>query len=155
MSRQLPAHIEREGFRMLGAFADDRLAGFAYGYHGAPGQWWYERVAAALDRNGRTRWLGDGYFELVELAVDPEFQRRGIGGRLHDTLLEPERGPALLSTQVDNGPARRLYFGRGWELVVPALRFARGGGAYSVLGLPRSRLPRLVTPGAGVVAAGE
>jgi ribosomal protein S18 acetylase RimI-like enzyme len=129
---------------MLGAFADGRLAGFAYGYHGAAGQWWYERVAAGLDRADRSRWLVDGYFELVELAVDPDFQGRGLGGRLHDELLDPERGPALLSTQVDNATARRLYFGRGWELVVPELRFARAGELYSVLGLAASRMPGAV-----------
>jgi ribosomal protein S18 acetylase RimI-like enzyme len=134
---------------MLAAVENGRLAGFAYGYHGAEGQWWYERVAAALQPADRHRWLVNGYFELVELAVDPEFQRRGIGGRLHDALLEPEAGPALLSTQVHNAQARRLYFGRGWQLVVPELRFARAGELYSVLGLQPARLPRPVAQAAG------
>src|SRR5262249_57690111 len=44
----LPRHVSREGFRFFGAFADERLVGFVCGYRGARGQWWHDRVAAAL-----------------------------------------------------------------------------------------------------------
>jgi hypothetical protein len=44
----LPRHVTRDGFRFLGAFADDRLVGFVYGYRGGSGQWWHDRVARAL-----------------------------------------------------------------------------------------------------------
>src|ERR671934_2630699 len=47
---RVPRHAGREGFLFLGAFEPGgRLVGFVYGYTGASGQWWYDRVAAALD----------------------------------------------------------------------------------------------------------
>ena len=84
----------------------------------------------------RRRWIAQGHFEVVELHVHPDYRRRGIGGRLHDTLLDRlESRTAVLSTQADNRPALALYEGRGWEIVVPALRFAPAGEEYAILGL--------------------
>ena len=124
----LPRHAAREGFRFLAARADDgRLAGFAYGYVGAAGQWWHDIVAAAMSAADRERWLGPGHFEFAELHVDPAFRRRGIGGRLHDELLAGlSSRTAVLSTQVDNDPALALYRGRGWRVVVEELDFGTG-----------------------------
>ena len=132
----VPRHTERAGFRFLAARADDgRLAGFAYGYIGGPGQWWHDTVARAMTREQRERWLLPGHFELVELHVRPELQRRGIGGRLLDTILEALESPtALLSTQVDNTRALALYRGRGWRIVHEEIRFTPDGRAYHVLG---------------------
>src|ERR671925_2031359 len=51
---RVPRHTRREGFRFLGAFDPGaRLVGFVYGYTGAPGQWWYDKVAAGLDAASR------------------------------------------------------------------------------------------------------
>ena len=123
----LPRHVVRDGFRFLGAFADDRLVGFVYGYRGGVGQWWHDRVAGALGADGAARWLAPGHFEFTELHVRAEFQRRGIGGRLHDSLLEGIDAPtAVLSTQTDNDPAIALYAGRGWRVIVPYLDFGSG-----------------------------
>ena len=121
----LPRHAEREAFRFLAAQSGDgRLEGFAYGYVGAPGQWWHDIVSAAMDEQTRERWLPAGHFEVVELHVHPDSQRRGIGGRLHDALLDGLANPtAVLSTQKDNGPALALYQDRGWQVVVPELFF--------------------------------
>jgi GNAT superfamily N-acetyltransferase len=41
-------HAAGPGFRGLAAFADGRLAGFTYGFHGESGQWWHDMVASAL-----------------------------------------------------------------------------------------------------------
>ena len=123
----LPRHVAREGFRFFGAFADDRLVGFVYGYLGAEGQWWHDRVAAALGREGSDRWLAPGHFEFTELHVRAEFRRHGIGGKLHDTVLDGLDAPtAVLSTQTDNEPALALYRGRGWRVIVPFLDFGSG-----------------------------
>ena len=130
----LPRHAARDGFRFLAARAPDgRLTGFAYGYRGQPGQWWHDLVAAAMDDAARARWLAPGHFELAELHVHPEFRRRGIGTRLHDELLAGlGSATAVLSTQVDNEPARALYAAKGWRIVVPELDFGTGV-LYSVL----------------------
>ncbi len=123
----LPRHVTRDGFRFLGAFADDRVVGFVYGYRGASGQWWHDRVAAALGPDGTERWLPPGHFEFTELHVRPEYRRRGIGGSLHDALLEGLEAPTtVLSTQTDNEPAIALYLGRGWQVIVPYLDFGSG-----------------------------
>lgn len=62
-------------------------------------------------------WL-DGHFELVELAILGSQQRRGIGGRLNDLLIEGSpHSRALLETWTWDSPARRLCLRRGWEVL--------------------------------------
>ena len=123
----LPRHVTREGFRFFGGFDDERLVGFVYGYRGESGQWWHDRVAAALGPEGTERWLGPGHFEFTELHVRPEYRRHGIGGKLHDVVLDGIDAPtAVLSTQTDNEPALALYHGRGWRVIVPFLDFGSG-----------------------------
>jgi len=118
---QLPRHAEREGFRCVVARDGERVVGFAYGYTGHRGQWWPDRVAAKAPEAFTRTWVG-GHFEFVELAVDPDHQGRGIGGRLHDALLAGlphER--ALLSTYRDDRPAPRLYRRKGWTVLLEGL----------------------------------
>lgn len=112
-------HAGRRGFRAVTASEGGRLLGLAYGYLGGPGQWWHDRVSAAMTRKQRALWLVPGHFELAELMVSPRARRRGLGGALHDAVLEGLESPtALLSTQPDNEAALALYHGRGWEVVV-------------------------------------
>ncbi len=60
-------------------------------------------------------WVG-GHFEFVELAVLPEARGHGLGGRLHDVLLEGvPKERAMLSTDNGDSPAVRLYSARGWR----------------------------------------
>src|SRR5437016_957929 len=124
----LPRHAAREGFQFRGAFDESgRLIGFVYGYRGEPGQWWHDRVAAALGEEGAARWLAPGHFEFTELHVRTEARRRGIGGALHDAVLDDLDAPTtVLSTQTDNEPAIRLYEGRDWRVIVPSIDFGSG-----------------------------
>ncbi len=47
-------HSRRVGWRAVAALDEhDALHGIAYGYPGAPGQWWYEEVRRGLRRAGR------------------------------------------------------------------------------------------------------
>jgi ribosomal protein S18 acetylase RimI-like enzyme len=132
----LPRHAARDGFRFLVAEEDGQIAGFAYGYLGGPGQWWHDIVASAMTAEQRQRWLAPGHFEFVELHVRRALRRRGIGGALHDALLDGlESRTAVLSTQSDNSPALALYLGRGWQVVLEDIRFAPGGRPYYILGL--------------------
>lgn len=113
------------------------IAGFAYGFHGQPGQWWHDTVAGALATRyppSATTWLADS-FEVAELHVLPEFQGAGIGRRLLLGLVSgrPER-TAVLSTQDAETRARRLYRGVGFTDLLTAFRFSGGDPAYAVMG---------------------
>ena len=133
---RLPRHAGRQDFRFVGAFASDRrLVGFVYGYTGAPGQWWYDRVAAALDEKAAARWLDPPHFEFTELAVAPAYQSRGVGTRLHDEVLEAlphER--ALLSALAENRRVIAFYEHRDWRVILPELRFEAGRPLFAILG---------------------
>jgi ribosomal protein S18 acetylase RimI-like enzyme len=122
-------HLARDGFRLATAREARRLIGFAWGYTGGRGQHWSDLVADSLPRPVAETWVG-GHFELVELAVLEGFRRHGVGGRLHDVLLDGlphER--ALLSTSDDEqDPGVRLYRSRGW------VSLGRLGGGVQVLG---------------------
>ncbi len=128
-------HFRRRGFRGFIAIDGDRLVGFSYGYTGEPGQYWYDRVWAAMNPEQRRRWMEPEHFEFVELAVHPEYQRRGIGGRLHDLLLEDRPEPvALLTVRADNESAISLYRKRGWVVVLDDFRFSPDGVRFFVMG---------------------
>jgi ribosomal protein S18 acetylase RimI-like enzyme len=135
-SERVPRHTGRDDFRFLGAFEPrGRLVGFVYGYTGGPGQWWYDKVAGALDDARRAEWLEPAHFELTELAVDPSYQSRGIGTRLHDAVLEGlPHDRALLSALADNARVIRFYEQRGWRVLLPELRFEPGRPLFAILG---------------------
>jgi ribosomal protein S18 acetylase RimI-like enzyme len=138
---RLPRHSRRKGFVMEAAFDErDQLQGFVYGYPGVRGQWWHDRVAAALPEDLRREWLDPPHFELAELAVDPQHQRLGIGTRLHDAVLERQRHDrAVLSALADNDRVIRFYEDRGWQVILPDLRFEPERPPFAILvkSLPR------------------
>ena len=128
-------HFGRRGYRGFIALDAGRLIGFTYGYTGDPGQYWYDKVWAAMTPAQRMAWMEPEHFEFVELAVHPQWQRRGIGGRLHDLLLEGRPEPtALLTVRADNAPALHLYRKRGWQVVLDDFRFVPNGVPYLVMG---------------------
>ena len=133
----LDRHAANPGFRALAAAAGPVLAGFTYGFHGAPGQWWHDVVASALafsSRQGAATWLTDS-FEVAELHVLPAYQGGGIG---HELLLRlttgrPER-TAVLSTADADSRARRLYRRVGFTDLLTGFRFSGGEPPYAVMG---------------------
>lgn len=130
-------HVEREGYRCVAAlFAGGaQIAGFGYGYTSAPGQWWHDQVVAQLDGDTVERWFRDA-FEIVELAVRPEMQGQGIGGRLHDQLLAPvPHSKAVLSTLDEETAGLHLYEKRGWQTIRSAFRFNGVRELYRIMGL--------------------
>src|SRR5271163_4592353 len=60
--------------------SDAPLLGVAYGYPGAPGQWWQQQVVLGLQRSGLPAGdiaqLMNSYFELTELHIHPRAQGR-------------------------------------------------------------------------------
>lgn len=133
---QLSRHVLRTGFRCVVA-RDSHTAsivGFAYGYTSAPGQWWRDIVAPALEPQIAEKWLTD-CFEFVELAVMPSAQGRGIGGRLHDQLLNGlPHLTAILSTFQEEAPALRLYLKRGWIVLCRDFVFPNGTRPCVIMG---------------------
>lgn len=108
-------HAARGGYRLAVATDGSTTAGFAWGYVGERGQYWPDLVCNVLPTEVTDDWVG-GHFEFVELAVLPDYRRRGVGSRLHDVLLTDVRQKCLLSTANDpDDPAVRLYLRRGWQ----------------------------------------
>ncbi|MDX6214642.1 MAG: hypothetical protein QOG99_226 [Frankiales bacterium] len=131
----LAAHLDREGLKAVAALDRTRLIGIAYGYQGAPGQWWHDHVRAAMGRRLSQEWLRDA-FEVCELHVRPRFQQQGIGRDLLVQLLAQTRClTAVLTTPDVETRARTFYRDGGWVDLVRDLRFPGDPRSFAVLGL--------------------
>ncbi len=124
------------------ALADAPLLGVAYGYCGAPDQWWQQQVVQGLHRAGlpdvEIHRLTSSYFELTELHIRPDAQGHGLGEALTRRLLD-DRAEAhvLLSTPEVNGEgnrAWRLYRRLGFGDVIRDYHFAGDPRPFAVLG---------------------
>lgn len=94
---QVQRHATYPGFAACVACEGERLVGFVCGTDNLPGQWWYDRVAPALREEQREASF-DGAFVVIGLAVHPDSQRHGVGGKLLDSLLDAVPFPrAVLS----------------------------------------------------------
>jgi ribosomal protein S18 acetylase RimI-like enzyme len=92
-----------------------------------------------MDPAAAQRWLTDT-FELVELAVAPHAQGRGIGSRLHDTLLaDLPHQAAVLSTIQSETVALKLYRKRGWTVLLENFFFPGTSKPYIIMGLTLMR----------------
>lgn len=109
-------HLSYPGFRGY-ILADDENEplGFAYGYQSVEGQFYRSLLKARLSAEEETMWLQD-CFEFVALGIHPEHRQRGYARILHDAVLGGVRQrTAILTTEVSNDTARRLYADRGWK----------------------------------------
>ncbi len=114
---QFERHAEYPGYRGFAAVEADEVLGFVYGYTSAPGQFYHDQLAATLGPDRTSEWLGD-CFEFVELAVADDARRQGLGTNLHDTVLDGlAHETSVLTTGVENEPARRLYERNGWRTI--------------------------------------
>ena len=146
-------HVRRPGWRAVGWLDDsDALVGIAYGYPGAPGQWWFEEVRRGVRAAGSAPgqpggdWLAD-YFELTELHVHPSAQGHGLGESLLRALVAgTDRARVLLSTpeygSAPPGPAWRLYRRLGFQDVLRDHRFTGDSRPFAVLGRALPLEPR-------------
>ncbi len=118
------------------------LLGVAYGYPGAPGQWWQQQVVLGLQRGGlppqEIARLMTSYFELTELHIHPRAQGRGLGEALARRLLAGRSEQnVLLSTPETNGEpnrAWRLYRRLGFMDIIRRYHFAGDPRAFAILG---------------------
>jgi ribosomal protein S18 acetylase RimI-like enzyme len=115
-----------------------QVIGFAYGFHGQAGQWWYDAVWHAIAKSlgpGRAAvWLADS-FEIAEVHVYSQYQRGGVGTAmlLNLTADRPER-TAVLSTPDRDSTARRLYRRLGFVELLTGYSFPGGSPPYIVMG---------------------
>jgi GNAT superfamily N-acetyltransferase len=122
------------------------VVGFAYGFHGASGQWWHDLVRSALTTAGgrglAQAWLDDS-FEVAEVHVHPGYQGRGVGRAMVPALIHPRlERTALLSTQDTDSRARRLYRGLGFTDLLTGYRFPGTDPPYAVMGAALPLWPR-------------
>jgi ribosomal protein S18 acetylase RimI-like enzyme len=120
------------------------MVGIAYGYCGAPDQWWQQQVVQGLRRAGLAQAdidrLMNSYFELTELHIHPRAQGHGLGEALVRRLLAGrDENQVLLSTPEINGEdnrAWRLYRRLGFSDIVRGHHFAGDPRAFAILGRP-------------------
>ena len=118
------------------------LLGVAYGYPGAPGQWWQQQVVLGLQRGGlppqEIARLMNSYFELTELHIHPRAQGHGLGEALARRLLagRAERNVLLSTPEINGEPNRawRLYRRLGFTDIIRRYHFAGDPRAFAILG---------------------
>lgn len=118
------------------------LLGVAYGYPGAPGQWWQQQVVLGLQRGGlpphEIAQLMNSYFELTELHIHPRAQGRGLGEALARRLLagRAEKNVLLSTPEINGEPNRawRLYRRLGFTDIIRGYHFAGDPRAFAILG---------------------
>ena len=122
--------------------AEAPLLGVAYGYCGAPDQWWQQQVIHGLRRGGmlpaEIDRLMASYFELTELHIHPCAQGQGLGEALARRLLSGRtESNVLLSTPEINGEANRawrLYRRLGFDDIIRDYHFAGDPRSFAILG---------------------
>lgn len=140
-------HAVVPGFRAVTATAFAAPIGFAYGFPGRQGQWWFDIVTEAL-RNQEPSvraWLWDT-FEVAEFHVHPHWQGQGVGRRLLEQLAaaRSER-TAALSTYSGESRARQLYRAYGFVDLLADFHFpGNPTQAFAIMAapLPLPELPR-------------
>ncbi|MGW0036071.1 GNAT family N-acetyltransferase [Gordonia sp. NPDC003376] len=144
--------IERRRLRSpFSPGGDEVLVGIAYGYRGAPDQWWNQQLRTGLRLTGTSPAdideIAADYFELTELHVHPTAQGHGIGEELLTLLLtgRPERHVLLSTPEIpaERNRAWALYRRMGFVDVLRHFTFAGDPRPFAFLG---RRLP-LADPG--------
>jgi ribosomal protein S18 acetylase RimI-like enzyme len=139
---EVPSQEGQDADRSTAALSAAPMLGVAYGYCGAPDQWWQQQVVSGLHRVGadstRIADLMTSYFELTELHIAPRAQGRGLGEALARRLLaDRSEAHVLLSTPEINGEANRawrLYRRLGFTDIIRGYHFAGDPRAFAILG---------------------
>ncbi|MEH7239410.1 GNAT family N-acetyltransferase [Bacillus sp. JJ1562] len=115
INERLLKHANYDGFKGIVILSDEEEAiGFSYGYTSLPGQFYHEKLAKEFSSEEYNKWLKD-CFEFVELAVHPDYRQQGFGRILVNELLQDIKNKTvILTTQVNNRPARSLYESLNW-----------------------------------------
>lgn len=133
---RLSYHAHQPGFRcaVIIPASGGPAAGFAYGYRGQPGTWLYNLADVRLPAKSVAEFFGD-CFEFAELALLPDWQGQGLGGMLHDALLEglPHRTACLSTVEMETN-ALHLYHNRGWKKLTGGIELPGTPLKYQIMG---------------------
>ncbi len=109
----------------------ERVVGMSFGVAARPQDWWTRTVAR---RVGAAHPALQEAWILTQLNVLREWRGRGIGGRLHDEIIQKQPYPRLLlSTQVHNHAAQRFYQQHDWTYLHSGFAFFKGDIAYAIM----------------------
>jgi GNAT superfamily N-acetyltransferase len=91
---------------------------------GLPASWCAISLRAGGELVGMGRMVGDGalFLQVVDIAVHPDWQRRGLGRRIMTALMDQARRRApsgVIITLLADGEATRLYGQFGFRLSAP------------------------------------
>ncbi|MBY0097940.1 GNAT family N-acetyltransferase [Mesobacillus maritimus] len=135
IKERLIKHSSYPGFRGFVCLSDNEdILGFTYGYSSLPGQYYHDILVKELDSTAYELWLKD-CFELVELVVHPSYRNQGYAkGLVTELLKDVQNKTTVLTTQVSNHSARRLYQGLGWADVKEPFFPSNEGTPYVIMG---------------------
>lgn len=125
------SHAQRRDYVGIVAKVGPQVVGVAFGEASLPGQWWHDVVARHV---GASHPALQEAWVLTQLNVLQAYRDRGIGGDLHDAIID--RQPyhhVLLSTQQRNLAAQRFYKRRGWFVLHPGIVFSQGDEPYMIM----------------------
>ncbi|MGN2247383.1 GNAT family N-acetyltransferase [Frateuria sp. GZRR35] len=103
-----------------GLSAMDQVAAVA----GLPASWCAVSLRDGEELVGMGRMVGDGalFLQVVDVAVRPDWQRRGLGRRIMAALMDDARRRApggVIVTLLADGEATKLYEQFGFRLSAP------------------------------------
>lgn len=125
------SYAQQANFVGYVACLNSQIVGFAMGTASNRGQWWHNKVAKNIGINHPAL---DNAWVLVELAVLAEYRHQTIATVLHEHILNKQPyANVLLSTQVDNIPARRFYEKHAWNYLHDAMVFNKSREHYCIM----------------------
>jgi ribosomal protein S18 acetylase RimI-like enzyme len=104
------AEVGRHGFALAMAMDAATLAGAAYGWTMAAGQWWRSSTSEPPEQIRAVP-----KFAIMEWMVRGPYRRQGIGRRLLDLLLAERPEPYAVLASNPQAPARKIYDRLGWQ----------------------------------------
>ncbi|MFM9596075.1 GNAT family N-acetyltransferase [Streptomyces scabiei] len=133
---RLEAAFDTPGFETVTAWQDGRIIGYVHGATlPADKPWW---TSLGNRRPNDLVVLADagGIFWLRELMVLPEFQNKGLGRQIHDTVIAGRAETATaLTCIVDNQPAHDAYLRWGYT-IMGQIKHAPESPVYDAMYLP-------------------
>ncbi len=122
----------KNNIKIIGAFENEKLVGFVYGFDFLKGNWWAIQVDSQLPKE--INWYKNT-FELNELAVLENCQGKGYGKALMKCLIENFHGDKiLLSTKkFKNEKVINFYHKLGFKDLINPFEYPNGEYETSII----------------------